>query len=186
MPDHDPSSPGPLRLHIGGTAPKEGWRILNIQPGPHVDFVGTATDLSAFADGTVDEVYGSHIYEHLSYNDEVMRALAEVFRILRPGGVFMVGVPDLDVLCQLFVHPQLTREEKYNVMRTIYGGQTDPFDFHKGGYNFDILGEFLFAAGFREISRVEKFGLFDDTTALDFAGISISLNVRCVKPPGPK
>ena len=28
----------PLRLHIGGETAKDGWKILNIQPGAHVDF----------------------------------------------------------------------------------------------------------------------------------------------------
>lgn len=179
------SSGEPLRLHIGGEEPRPGWKILNIQPGPNVDYLGSATDLSAFADASVDEVYGSHIYEHLSYISEVMQAFGEVYRVLKPGGVFKLGVPDLKVLCQLFVHPQLSRDERYNIMRTIYGGQTDPFDFHKGGYSFELLGEFLYAAGFRDITRVEKFGLFDDTTALSFAGISISLNVQAVKPRNP-
>lgn len=30
----------PFRLNIGGEVARDGWKILNIQPGPHVDFVG--------------------------------------------------------------------------------------------------------------------------------------------------
>ncbi len=72
-----PTPREPLRLHIGGEAVKPGWKIVNIKQLPGVDFIGSATDLSAFADGTVDEVYGSHIYEHLSYSEEILKALTE-------------------------------------------------------------------------------------------------------------
>ena len=40
------------RLHVGGREPRAGWEILNILPGPGVDHVGDAVDLSRFADGT--------------------------------------------------------------------------------------------------------------------------------------
>jgi predicted SAM-dependent methyltransferase len=173
----------PLRLHIGGEHVRPGWTIVNIDPAlPNVDVVGSATDLSAFADNSVDEVYGSHVYEHLSYSEELLRAFGEAYRVLKPGGVFKVGVPDLAVLCRLFIEPSLTRDEQLYVMRMIYGGQTDAFDYHKGGYSLELLGEFLHAAGFREIQRVRDFGLFPDTTTMAFRGVPISLNVQAVKP----
>ena len=50
---------GLLRLHIGGRTPRAGWKILDVNPGPHVDFVGNCRDLSRFADGSVAEVYAS-------------------------------------------------------------------------------------------------------------------------------
>lgn len=172
----------PLRLHIGGEHVREGWTIVNVKQVPGVDVIGSATDLSAFADASADEVYGSHIYEHLSYSEELQKALAEAYRVLKPGGVFKVGVPDLAVLCRLFLEPSLTREQQFFIMRMIYGGQTDPWDYHKGGYSLELLGEFLYAAGFREIRRVRDFGLFPDTTAMSFNGVPISLNVQAVKP----
>jgi len=172
----------PLSLHIGGETVKDGWKIVDIKPLPGVDFIGSATDLSVFADATVDEIYGSHIYEHLSYSEEVLKAFTEAYRVLRPGGMIKLGVPDLEVLCRLFLSPELTREEKFWVSRLIYGGQTDPWDFHKGGYSGELLGEFLFATGFRDIERVNAFGLFQDTTTLAFKGVPISLNVQARKP----
>ena len=53
----------PLRLHIGGETAKEGWTILNVQPGPHVDTLGDCRDLSAYSDGAVTEIYASHVFE---------------------------------------------------------------------------------------------------------------------------
>lgn len=43
-----------------------------------------------FEDGTFDLVYASHVLEHI---DDDARALAEVRRVLRPGGVAILPVP---------------------------------------------------------------------------------------------
>lgn len=166
-----------VRLHIGGVQPRTGWKILNIQPGPAVDFVGSCTDLTQFADGSVAEVYASHVFEHLGYQRELQTVLAGVRRILRPGGCLRVSVPDLDVLCRLFVHPQATPEARFHLMRVLYGGQMDEHDFHKVGFTLEILGHFLARHGFRDIRRVAEHGLFEDTSRLVLFGHPISLNV---------
>lgn len=172
----------PIRLHIGGETPKEGWKILNVQPLPHVDYLGTATDLSVIPDGSCSHVYGSHIYEHLAYSGELGKAIAEAYRVLMPGGMFMVAVPDLDSLCRLFVRPGLDLEKRFYIMRMIYGGQTNPWDYHKAGFNAEILGAFLYEAGFEEVTRVPTWGLFNDTSEMGFEDVPISLNVQAVKP----
>jgi predicted SAM-dependent methyltransferase len=41
--------------------------------------------------------YSSHVLEHL-YPHDMRHCLAEVFRTLRPGGIFRIAVPDLDAL----------------------------------------------------------------------------------------
>ena len=45
-----------MKLHIGGTEPKEGWKMLDIQPAPHVDYVADIRDLSQFSDESFDEI----------------------------------------------------------------------------------------------------------------------------------
>ncbi|GJQ29826.1 MAG: generic methyltransferase [Phycisphaerae bacterium] len=172
----------PLKLHIGGEAPKEGWKILNVQALPHVDYLGSATDLSVIPDGSCSHVYGSHIYEHLAYSGELGVALKEAYRVLRPGGVIMVAVPDLEVLCRLFLRPELDLEQRFFVMRMIYGGQTNAWDYHKVGFNAEILGAFLYDTGFVDVMRVPSFGLFEDTSNTAFEGVPISLNVQASKP----
>jgi predicted SAM-dependent methyltransferase len=179
---HAPSRPPEgeakeLRLHIGGIQPRIGWKILNISPGPHVDFVGNCTDLTRFSDASVAEVYASHVLEHLGYQEELHMVLAGVRRILRPDGCLRISVPDLDILCRMFTHPQLPPEARFHLMRVIYGGQTDGHDFHKVGFTFDLLGHFLARHGFRELRRVESHDLFDDTSRLVLFGHPISLNV---------
>ena len=54
------------------------------------------------ADGSVAEIYASHVLEHLSYVDELHQALAEFHRVLAPGGTLMASVPDFNLLCQAF------------------------------------------------------------------------------------
>ena len=81
-------------LHIGGREPKDGWKILNIQAGPAVDYIGDICDLSQFADNSFDRIYASHVLEHVAQT-KVLGALSGIIRVLKPGGEFMVSFPDL-------------------------------------------------------------------------------------------
>lgn len=167
----------PLRLHVGGEQVKAGWKILNVRVGEGVDYVGDCCDLGRFEDGSVEEIYASHVLEHLGYVQKLPRSLAEFHRVLAPGGVLRISVPDFEVLCRLFLDPRLSAEERFHVMRMAFGGQTDPYDFHQVGLTYEFLGGYLQAAGFPAWERVPEFGLFDDDSALRMRGSLISLNV---------
>ena len=170
-----------MKLHVGGTEPKAGWCIFNIQPGPHVDVVGSCTDLSAFADGSVEEIYASHVIEHLGHRDELKPALAEFHRVLRSGGKLSISVPDIVTLSRLMARDDLDVQQRYELMLMMFGGQEDAFDFHKIGFFEELLSLFLLNAGFKNPQRVAEFGLFDDYSSLNFLGTSISLNMIAVK-----
>jgi predicted SAM-dependent methyltransferase len=179
----DGGGPEPLRLHIGGTQARPGWKILNIQPGPAVDFVGDCKSLAQFSDGSVEEIYAAHVLEHLGYERELPLALTEMRRVLAPGRLLRLSVPDLDVLCGMFCDPNLTREQRFHVMRMIFGGQLDRHDLHKTGLNWEFLSGYLAGAGFVDVARVADFGLFPgDCSSLRFAGRMISLNVMARRP----
>lgn len=176
------SPPAPLRLHVGGQAPHPDWKILDIEPRAHSDYVGSCTDLSQFADGSVLEIYASHVLEHLGYQHDLVTALREFHRVLEPGGYLRVSVPDLTTLCSLFVDASLKADERFHVMRMMFGGQIEPSDFHYVGLSDEFLTGYLNTVGFVDIQRVDDLGLFDDTSRLVFSGRRISLNVTARKP----
>lgn len=171
------------KLHIGGTTRSPGWEILNANPAPCVDHVGNANDLSRFPDHTSIEIYASHVVEHLDYVGELKSALAEWNRVLAPGGRVLISVPDLDILAGLILDKgRLSTEERFFVMRMIFGGHVDKYDYHLVGLNEEFLAGFLAACGFVNIRRVKQFGLFDDTSSMLFKDTPISLNMIAEKP----
>jgi predicted SAM-dependent methyltransferase len=166
-----------MRLHIGGKQTKSGWKILNAQPGPGVDFVRQCSDLSIFLDESVEEIYASHVLEHLSYVDELPQALAEWRRVLHEGGKAMISVPDFGALCRLFLDPRSDQKDRFQIMRFVFGGQADAYDYHRVGLTYELLEDYLACAGFSRIEQATDFGLFDDLSALHYEGVRISLNV---------
>jgi predicted SAM-dependent methyltransferase len=169
-----------MQLHIGGLEVKPDWKILNVQRLPGVDYVGDIRDLTQFSDGSVEQVYASHVLEHVGQMD-MQPTVNGVYRVLRKGGKFMVSVPDLDTLCHTFISPVADANMKWHVMNMIFGGQVDASDFHYIGLNFQFLHGFLFEAGFSVIQKVESFGLFNDTSDFKPYGFPISLNVVATK-----
>jgi predicted SAM-dependent methyltransferase len=177
----EPAARRGLKLHIGGQQRRDGWTVLDVQPGPAVDIVADCMDLRGLADGAAAEIYASHVLEHLGYAD-VPRALAEWLRVLEPGGQVRISVPDLAKLGPTLAHPKLPPEVRAWVIATIYGGQTDTHDFHRMGFTLETLSDFLRKAGFDRIARVAEFGLFDDSSKLKLGPTLISLNVSARKP----
>jgi predicted SAM-dependent methyltransferase len=170
-----------IKLHIGGQEKCEGWSILDALPGPNVDYVGNCKDLSFLPSESCSEVYASHVLEHLGYTGELQQTLSGIHRVLRPSGRLRVSVPDLEILCKLFLHPALDGPGRFHVMRMMFGGRLTDYDVHYVGLTFEFLGEYLDLAGFRNIKRVPGFGLFQDTSTFHFAGVPISLNVEATK-----
>lgn len=79
---------------------------LDIDPSVRPDLIGTMTDMSAVESGAVKLVYSSHNIEHLQ-DHEVPLALAEFFRVLMPGGVAIVRVPDIQAVCEMVAQDRL-------------------------------------------------------------------------------
>jgi len=166
------------KLHIGGQVRTPGWEVLDANPGPCVDHVANARDLRIFEDGLFESIYASHVVEHLDYLEELEKTLAEWHRVLAPGGTLYVSVPDLDVLARLFVDRRLlSTEERFLVMRMMFGGHVDKYDYHVVGLNDEFLGGYLTHAGFTDIRRVGEFGLFSDSSTSEIKGVPISLNM---------
>lgn len=172
-----------IKLHIGGKEPHPEWKILDIEERPEVDFIGNAADLEQFEDESIDAIYASHVLEHFhhSLNNELIETLQEWYRILRPGGKLYISVPDLQVLCWLYLNPNLTPLERHYLMRIIFGAHSNEYDVHKVGFDFDILAMYLAEVGFEECDRVSEFGLFNDCSSMRLMDTLISLNVIATK-----
>ncbi len=58
---------------------------------PHIDAVDDAAQLTSFADRSVDFVIANHVLEHL---EDPVGALESLLRVIRPGGVLLLTLPD--------------------------------------------------------------------------------------------
>ena len=78
------------------------WVNVDLMP---VDDSVQACDISKglpFEDGQFDAVYHSHVLEHLQ-PDAGRALLSECLRVLKPGGVMRVVVPDLEQIASLYL-----------------------------------------------------------------------------------
>ncbi|MDP3539326.1 MAG: tetratricopeptide repeat protein [Azonexus sp.] len=169
-----------MKLHIGGKEKKAGWKILNAMKFEGVDYLGDVRDLSAFDDASCEKIYASHVMEHVSQKD-FLDTLKGIHRILCNGGEFYFSVPDLETLCKLFLNPKLEGSQRFHVMRMIFGGQVDDFDFHFIGLTEEFMMGFFKQAGFSSARRVATLGLFNDTSDYRPYDTSISLNMIAKK-----
>ena len=93
------------KLNLGcGPNPKPGW--INI------DLFDSRADLQLdlrekwpFADTSISHVYSEHVFEHFELHDEVTHFLSEARRVLQPGGLFDVGVPDTEWPLRAYGNP---------------------------------------------------------------------------------
>ena len=67
---------------------------------------------------------------------ELLKALVGFYRVLKPGGRLRVAVPDLEILCRLFIDPTLQASHRFHVMRMMFGGRATAFDVHDVGLDF--------------------------------------------------
>ena len=169
-----------MKINIGGESKKEGWKILNVQKKPDVDFIGNINNLDQFENECCEEIYASHVIEHIDQKT-VLNTLKGINRILKKNGNFYISVPDMDSLCHFFISPLADKKIKFHVMRMIFGGQIDEYDYHYFGWNFQFLHDYLNEANFSKVERVHSFGLFNDTSDHKPYGFPISLNVIATK-----
>jgi SAM-dependent methyltransferase len=64
--------------------------LAGVQLAP-VDVIGSAEDLGAFEDASLDFVIANHLLEHL---EDPIAGLLEFARVLGPGGIVYLGLPD--------------------------------------------------------------------------------------------
>jgi predicted SAM-dependent methyltransferase len=156
-----------LKLHIGcGKGHLPGWINIDVHPAPLAMNVLRGLP---FADAAVTHVFVSHLLEHLYYPRDVRPFLAEVLRVLAPGGVVRIVVPDIQQCIEAYTNKDreffASRRETWpwwpdNPTRledflAYAGAGPEPaylFEAHKYGYDFETLERVLAEAGFTAIT----------------------------------
>lgn len=157
-----------LHAGCGGTS-LPPWSILDghevrldIDPNCRPDIVASLTDLGDI--GEFDTIFCSHTLEHLHPKDGD-KALREFHRVLKPGGIAVIMVPNLDgilpnedVIYESAVGP-ITGLDMYYGHRGLT--ENNPYMAHKTGFTPATMEKVLGGAGFM-IARVvadENFNL---------------------------
>jgi predicted SAM-dependent methyltransferase len=114
------------------------------------------------AGNTVDAIWSSHNLEHLQRH-EVPQALAEFIRVLKPNGLLLLTLPDLQQVAQLVVEDRLEDQAYHSSsgpitpLDMIFGhtaslAHGNPFMAHRTGFTARTLNKALVEAGFVEVS----------------------------------
>jgi SAM-dependent methyltransferase len=159
-----------LKLHIGaGEQILAGWVNIDVAPAPLAMNVKWGLP---FEEGAADYAFFSHVLEHLFYPVEAVSVLADVHRVLAPGGVLRVVVPDIEKCLRAYAEDdevffQSRRETwtwwpkaatRLQDFLAYAGAGPSPgrlFDAHKFGYDFETLAHLLKRVGFRTVERSE-------------------------------
>jgi predicted SAM-dependent methyltransferase len=148
-------SRAPLRLHLGaGELPRADWVNVDLYGVPQDLFWNLKRPLP-FPDGTVNAIFHEHVLEHLP-GDFGLALTRECWRVLEPGGVLRIGVPDARRHIGWYVdgqHPAYEHPPTALVplLRELYGFG------HRVMYDFETLALLCHAAGF-EVVEERPFG----------------------------
>lgn len=102
------------RLNVGcGRRFHEDWINVDLEPADASVIACDITRGLPFDDNSLDAVYHSHVLEHLSPTAG-QQLIAECYRVLRPGGVLRIVVPDLEQIAKLYLeaHQNAWREDQ--------------------------------------------------------------------------
>lgn len=150
------------RLHLGcGKVRLAGW--VNADINPRAELIVDLRWPLPFPSNYLQRIYSEHVLEHVSYKTGV-RFLREARRVLAPGGVMRIAMPDLDRLVEKYrdnwrdldwvnwpAHSFIkTRAEMMNIAFRSWG--------HKYLYNKEEIARALREAGFSSFYFLERLG----------------------------
>jgi predicted SAM-dependent methyltransferase len=153
----------PLKLHLGcGSNRKPGWVNVDLF-NPSADVALDLRERLPFDDGTVAEIHSEHVLGHFDYPTDTRHLLAECLRVLEPGGIFNIGVPDHQRAFKAYAE----RDHEYFAMRRLRSYLlTEPATLmhqlnycireeglHKYSFDEETLMSVLTGIGFEGIAR---------------------------------
>jgi hypothetical protein len=153
--------------------------------------------LPSISANSVQNVYCSHVLEHINLAD--MRiALEKTYTMLKPGGVFRMVVPDLELMIKEYIEDKARGEKTachHLIVKTLMGIEQKPKGFlnkvtsslgnskHLWNYDYDSLAFELEKVGFSKIRRAS----FNDAVDVVFKDVedigrwASSLGIEAVK-----
>ncbi len=134
-----------IRLNLGSG--RHPWpNAINKDYDERADMVGPVTELPEFEDGSVDEIYAIHLFEHLD-RMKIDPVLAEWNRVLKVGGKLVIEVPCLDKIAQLILNGV---EDCRLTLFGIFGDirEPSPYMLHKWCYTEKELSRIISESGF--------------------------------------
>ncbi|MEJ7788566.1 MAG: methyltransferase domain-containing protein [Thermoleophilaceae bacterium] len=116
-----------------------------------------------FPDGCAQAIFSSQFFEHITRAD-AERLAAEALRVLEPGGVIRISVPDF-----VWLVAEWQRGAKRAAIDGIFGADgSGEYARHRYMYDEELLGELLTGAGFTDVTRCRfREGRVPDLDVLD-------------------
>jgi predicted SAM-dependent methyltransferase len=180
------NSDGKVLIHLGcGDVNSPEFINVDARPAPHVHYVRDVTDLSIFPDNHADIVYASHLLEHIRHN-ALRKTLWEWRRVLKPGGILRLSVPDFDALLDIY---EACGHDIDSIAAPLMGGQDYAENIHYSVFNQEYLARLLKEAGFQSVRKWDPqqvdYHAFEDwaSKTIEYAGkkYRVSLNLEAIK-----
>jgi predicted SAM-dependent methyltransferase len=167
-----------MKLHLGCWQRRlPGWIGVDIRPDAEPDVVADIRLLDLWASDEVEAIYACHVLEHIPRPD-LLRTLREWRRILAPGGLLRVAVPDFEALAGLYLVDQVPL---WRLIGPLCGRQNYAENTHYVAFDYQYLAWMLTEAGFHTIHRWQPEDWqpagYDDYSRAVIDGVPISLNV---------
>lgn len=157
-----------IKLNLGDAGRQfDGYIGVDISRGEDAAYLETVLFLKEL--DAPHEIRASHILEHFPHG-QVVEVLREWVRILKPGGVLKIAVPDFKLLAEQYLAGAELPTQLY-----VMGGQINQHDFHKAIFDEEVLSETLREVGLIGIRRWQ-----DEIE--DCSRLPISLNLCGTKP----
>lgn len=140
-----------IKIELGcGNRPTEGYLHQDvIQLETPLDYCCNAWQLPCY-ENSVDEFLAIAVMEHLRY-DDFRATLRHLYRLLKPGGIFLFDVPDLFVWSG-YLYDDLrgvqTPYTRKHIFDTMWGWQRWQGDEHKSMWTEKMVYDECNSAGF--------------------------------------